>query len=161
MALRSFFFALILTPYANVSLACQQGYEQDYDPFPSPTLVVLTAKVLSVDIVSPSEDIACTRVKYSTTETLFGTVPPILHVQTCPKDTSAEELSKTFADHDFVTNVGAIAGADVIIGIIKEDNDKYRYAIPSCMGAFHVRLDNMDEDQKIQLISHIKQDLAE
>lgn len=155
------FPTFLLICFANVSLACTPEPGHTYDTLRTTETAILVAKVLSAETELSDNNVACTKLKYSVTETLLGNVPPVFNVLSCYEDVSIKDLSQSLNRKAANDHIGFSKNAEVVVGIVKKNNDKYRYAVPSCWGPAHLRVDTLDSEERKRIFSEIKDDMAD
>ena len=144
---------LFLCCTATATFACQApGPGDNYDVLSSQDTIVGIAKVLSVTSAQWGETGSCIIVNYSAIESYHGILPQSFKVETCFESISPDVNPKMISFGGYVT------GATVFIGLVKlkSGQQKYRYAVISCWGPYHVRLDTFSKALKKKVIDDIK-----
>lgn len=138
--------AILFACVTSASLACVPSENYEYDRISSPDSVVAIARITSTAAIPWGENGACLLTTYSAIEKIHGDFPDIVTVELCADDLSPQELSSS----KYIDEKGFVSGAEVLVGLIRSPSRKtgFRYAIPTCWGRLHERLDTISEEQR-------------
>jgi hypothetical protein len=150
--------AVLNTAIAVPVLACTPDPNTAYDDVQSRDIAIGIAEVTSM-VVSPfAVDGSCRTLQYVTTRSMMGNVPEEFTVETCDDYLPVDEWGDGGIDpalmHDML---GYEVGAEVILGLVFEPEGPtpIRYAVPSCWGPLHLRLDTMTEPERAAFVQEV------
>jgi hypothetical protein len=157
--MRLVLLALLLATAGQPAVACSPGVVTTLDVLPSANAVIVIAKVTSVSVVPSNANGACLNVSYAQADAVFGSVADTFEVSTCFEDVTVDEMTSSPGAEDFGYNVGAT----VLVGLIKTASEPpaLRYAMPSCWGPLHRRLDTIAAEDREALLSSLKIEVSD
>ena len=134
--------------------ACVPTPADIFDDFATPHLAILTARVSQFEFFQ-DEDQVCLDVNYETLDVLFGAVQANFALVTCRQDATPPKTAAAYVDAFHAQ--GFQTGAEVLVGIVENPHAKeFRYMVPSCWGALHLRLDLLTPQERDDLLFPVR-----
>ncbi|MGH1415628.1 MAG: hypothetical protein ACRBB0_19220 [Pelagimonas sp.] len=144
---------------ASSALACvpERGVVYDsVETLPQGVMSIGLATVTDVQFLEPEKTKACFITTYADGQAKFGAFPTAFSVKTCHHPRRLQRLRTDQASlQEFTDILGYAAGAEVVLGIVDQPDvpqTPYRYFVPSCWGALHLRLDTLNSDERAEFM---------
>lgn len=147
------FVALAVAASGVQAQDCLPDPAAAYDALSDPGVAVLTARVRQVTVEAEPEQ-ACLSLSYSTEAVLVGTAEDRFAVRHCLEGIAAEDLTAALRSAAF-DDIGMLPGAEVLVGTVGQEDGSLRYAVPTCMGPLHIRLDGLSAVQREGVLQQI------
>ncbi len=138
------------------AFACTPIEGEHYDELPDQNILIGIADVISIAISAEAGE-TCLSAAYATKESILGQMPDGFEVSSCVAEIPMVEA----IEDELMSEFGFITGATVMIGVIQTEtsNTGWRYAVPTCWGPFHVRMDTLSDDDRSNFISSIRSEI--
>ncbi len=144
--------ACIISP----ALACTPVEGEHYDELPDQNILIGITDVTSVAISTEAGE-TCLSAVYATKENVLGEMPDDFEVRSCVAEVPMIEV----IEDELMSEFGFVTGATVMIGVVQTEisNTGWRYAVPTCWGPFHIRMDTLSDDDRSDFILSIRSEI--
>ncbi|WP_299929656.1 hypothetical protein [uncultured Pelagimonas sp.] len=147
---------------ANAALACVPQPGEVYDSLatlPNNAILIGMAEVSDIHFFTSEPNKACFTTQYTKGTARMGAFPEQFAVTTCQAHRQLERWQAELEGNaEFTEVLGYSIGAEVVVGLVAQPEDMdigYRYFVPSCWGAMHLRIDTLADGEKDAFLSAV------
>ncbi len=147
---------------ANTALACVPQPGEVYDSLatlPGDSILIGMAEVSDIRFFTETPRKACFTTQYTNGAPRMGAFPDQFSVTTCQAHRQLDRWqSEMQGNPEFTEVLGYDIGAQVVVGLVAQPDtpeSPYRYFVPSCWGAMHLRIDTLPENEKDAFLSAV------